>query len=571
MDDNKQGHSRVFSETSVPSSLHTNLANGQRHEEEAKGLGIWDLEDTNDRIQEPGRNWFWNGLARDTSVANKHNLGLEPLHEDGPAPKSFERRAIMEEEEAPEGEEAGSAKSNHLSAAASAFDAENPPAAGLTRARSTTQMRELRDQMSDLKGKISTLKQRAREDNLRRRSLQTLRTPSPFTAAEEYYTGIPLAGEKNGLGLTEVTGAEPLASKHSPKETTPQALSGNSIEEHIKEIIPDTDSGVGLQEQSPKEITPAKDAAEAEADLEPAVAPSLEAEKKQGQALEDGHRVEQAAQATEDTPLSNGDSEDGADSLYGDQDYHETSPLPVGERHEDRPDAFDYEHFFLHSGMGGYTNDAASRTSSHSSMYSVETTKPTYVTEVDLNNTVEPQDQINGNHGRQGSGGSVSSDATFATATEEKSPENDGAVDWIPRQTMAGAWQPDVPRKDSFNEGRLKVSPPIGFISNSGKKHRRETSVQENGFHSPPTPAAPDLLSYLATLLPQDEHHSPRPLNLDDKDRELAERLVRSLAKVCNELQTLGTEGAKYESRVCRRKLDAARRFLDGEVNGEAF
>merc|ERR1719160_2292678 len=53
----------------------------------------------------------------------------------------------------------------------------------LTRSASVAQMRDIQDQMQGLRGKISTLKQQARADSLKRRSLQSLRTPSPFTHA----------------------------------------------------------------------------------------------------------------------------------------------------------------------------------------------------------------------------------------------------------------------------------------------------------------------------------------------------------------------------------------------------
>uniref|UniRef100_A0A8H7N9J0 Uncharacterized protein n=1 Tax=Bionectria ochroleuca TaxID=29856 RepID=A0A8H7N9J0_BIOOC len=53
----------------------------------------------------------------------------------------------------------------------------------LNRSASAAQMRDLHDQMQDLKGKISSLREQARVDSLKRRSLQSLRTPSPFTHA----------------------------------------------------------------------------------------------------------------------------------------------------------------------------------------------------------------------------------------------------------------------------------------------------------------------------------------------------------------------------------------------------
>src|SRR6187402_640373 len=42
--------------------------------------------------------------------------------------------------------------------------------------------------MSDLQGRLFVLRDRARDDTMKRRSLQSLRTPSPFTAAEQWYS-----------------------------------------------------------------------------------------------------------------------------------------------------------------------------------------------------------------------------------------------------------------------------------------------------------------------------------------------------------------------------------------------
>ena len=227
-DESKSGHARVFSETSVPSSLATTLPNGRPPGEEASnGAGANGVDAAlRERHSEPSRNWFWNGLTRNTSLKNagRHN-GLQPLNEDGPAPESFEESAAQHEDIEEE------ATVDLSSPEAATSEAHTPPTNGLARARSTTQMHELREQMQDLKGKISTLKQRAREDSLKRRSLQSLRTPSPFTAAEQWYMGAHSAeGSQSapGSGLVEVSCALPNAEeerqvvKEEPLNGSPQ-------------------------------------------------------------------------------------------------------------------------------------------------------------------------------------------------------------------------------------------------------------------------------------------------------------------------------------------------------------
>jgi len=526
LDENKQGHSRVFSETSVPSSLNTGLPNGP------SGGGT----------TEPARNWFWNGLTRSTSLANRHNNALQPLTEDGPAPESFERRT--REDDIDEEEEVSYSRSDQRLSAASAFNAQNPPATGLTRARSTHQMRDLRDQMSDLKGKISTLKQRAKEDNLRRRSLQSLRTPSPFTAADEYYTGIPLVEEKSlriGLGLLGVSDPEGHEAESTPTAEVAEPVFGDENHNQI-----DRDSGVGLQDQTEEATNPTPSGPDtnatgptpepqSQANLEPNAEPVTDLGREEHEPRMTINHVSEEMPSEENAEGM--ERNDDKDSILEDQDYHETSALPVGERHEDRADAFDYEHFFLHSGMGSYAKRPISRTSSHSSMYSVETTKPS--------NAMDEAPKTNGKHLRNGSVESISTVATFATATEGRDVEVDeGEL---------------TPRRAASN-GKINGSPRKAF--------KRGAFTPDNGSAS--STSSPDLLSHLAAFAPPKEGMRGKPFHLTDSDKELAERLVRSLVKVCSELDALTAEGVKYEARVCRRKLDAARRYLDGEVNGEA-
>ena len=562
--DDHQGHSRVFSETSVPSSLQT-TAPRDHNGDYPRGL---------DRSAEPTRNWFWNGLTRSASVADRHKNGLQPLNEDGPAPDSFERQVIREEDE----EESEKAPNKHhpQASAVSTFNAQNPPNPGLTRARSTNQMRDLREQMSDLKGKISTLKMRAREDSLRRRSLQSLRTPSPLNNSEQQdYSKVPLAEVQirgTGLGLLGV----PQPNAQGPIVVTDdQVESPPTAREHVmaqkagnKEILMDDDSGVGLHE-SPERTPPIANTQQAI--IEPSSQiehPTLnedtneashdnQSEPQRSAKLEAQNRevVENAEAAKEPKEVE--------DSLYDHQDYHET----VGERHEDRADAFDYEHFFLHSAMGHYGR--SHRSSTHSSNYSTETERPATVV---LDDGAKGEQESPGRHERQNSVGSVSSEATFATATEGEAKEDN---EWTPRQTMAGTWLVESPVDDV--NGQEEQSPTARprkqgetKRERSTKKHRREHSVTENGVTAPAS-EAPDVLEYLAALVSQQTGEPASSLMLSDSDKALADRLVKSLAMVCADLHGFSAGAGKYEARVCRRRLDTARRYLDGEVNGEAF
>ena len=532
-----------------------------------------------DRHSEPSRNWFWNGLTRDTSHrhANRHPNGLQALSEDGPAP-SFEQQAAQEDVI----EEDQCMDSKALDAAAT-FNAQNPPSTGLTRARSTTQMNELRDQMQDLKGKISSLKRRAREDNMRRRSFQSLRAPSPFTDAERWYTGTPSSEDvkQGGSSPGLLKDVESPAMVDAPSKTVSHDPGYTSIA--TKDFVENYENGAGFGENqlrwSPREdVKAAEERPENDINGFPSQKQRLVLVDEPP--LADADIDAESPLLEESSPL---EFEAREDSLYGDEDYHETSTSPVVERHEDRPDAFDYEHFILSSALGTYSGVGMRRSSSKkkkranssSSESSVETTKPRNSTDA------MPQEDFmtNGGHVRKDSINSVSTDNTFATANEDADldEEQDG---WTFGHTRSGSRQAEPVRK--LNRGNQSVpdGPILNGVQSSGSRKHIATAKKghANGIlrKSPPTekegiPQPPDLLTMLSATNPWQEGAPPVKLNMGDKDRELVERLVKSLAKVCAEAQTLQAETSIYESRVFRRKLDAARRVLDGEMNGEAF
>jgi len=222
-------------------------------------------------------------------------------------------------------------------------------------------MRDLRDQMQDLKGKISSLKKRAREDSMRRRSLQSLRTASPFTAAEQWYSdGAPSQSQASTEAASDARGA---IAKEGGLPTSEKSEIRITPEVEDMRDEPDLD----LTPRNNTTMRVERPATEASEDRS-ASDPDIDLSKGTGY------------QGDEQPPDSGiaGIDEEEEDSLYGDHDYHETSPSPLGERHEDRPDAFDYEHFFLHSGTGTLARKDLSRSSSRSSTYSVETTKPSH-------------------------------------------------------------------------------------------------------------------------------------------------------------------------------------------------
>ena len=542
------GHSRVFSETSVPSSLHTAPLtkdyerDGKRA---ASALGTTGMSATGSRTQsgwrgpDHSRNGFWNSSSRGVGHSSRQNSPLQPLDEDEPSLASFSKSGTNIN--SPLSGDQPETRITPNSGATSYFDFKQPSAHGLTRSNSALQVCDLRDQMQDLKGKISSLKQRAREDTLRRRSLQSLRTPSPFTAAEQWYTRTSGYGEpQDNIDATPdraMTYQKTQNTVGEVRRVGEENLPVQDVEKGFVDRIMAEDSNGSMP---------------------------LYTENHDDAALDDmgpssQHSADSILQADGDScksslELSTNETTSDIDSLYGDQDFHDTSPLPIGGRHEDREDAFDYEHFFLHSSMG---QNNLKRRGSHSSTDSVETTKP-IANSIDGNGNLPSDDDTprKRGHTRLNSIDSVSTVASFATATEGKTPNEDADEDeWIYWRPMAGAWQPDYP--PDFKTGRKKDS-------------QRDISRKEVAHTKSPSPLPvhhPSMLVSSSTAPATLENGLPRAaLHLSDSDKELLEKIVASLSKVCTHLDMGSNEAGKYKGRPWRRRLDAARRVLDGDL-----
>ena len=91
----------------------------------------------------------------------------------------------------------------------------------LQRSASVAQMRDLKDQVKGLKGKISSLREQARADTLKRRSLQTMRTPSPFTHAQvnQWYAE-PQSNRNSQLGAEAAGDSNPSRNPWNGEESS---------------------------------------------------------------------------------------------------------------------------------------------------------------------------------------------------------------------------------------------------------------------------------------------------------------------------------------------------------------
>jgi len=451
------------------------------------------------------------------------------------------------------------------------------------------QMRDLRDQMHDLKGRLSVLRDRARDDTMKRRSLQSLRTPSPFTAAEQWYSG---AKSYTGPGLTADAGVG-----HSPR------LEGtNETRDHMfdKSIFEDNESEKKRDpEYASSEVTSVyEDVSEGRADGSSSGRKFAEEQSFDIDAGDD--QAEVVNEDDYDDEIVN--REEVADYESDVSLYHDTVSVPLS--HEDREDAFDYEHFFLHSAMGTISQQRHGRRDSFSSEDSVETTRGPVSNNKEANDT-NPRASLG--HFRSESTDSVSTMATFATATEGLGSENgeeDGQNNYAVQHVDALAVRsitPVIAKRSTFGSpaqtghskepqlDKEESGRPLTAIhepeQRNGSNIHRPSVASFDSFESTgttrsfplinkpksrpstqngtPEPGADqNILSTNAQS--NDERLQPSPVHMLAKDDQiLVEQLVASLGKCVLGLQE-ATRGS-YEGRVWRRRLDAARRMLEGE------
>jgi hypothetical protein len=448
---------------------------------------------------------------------------------------------------------------------------------GLTRSASVAQMRDIQDQMQGLRGKISTLKEQARADSLKRRSLQSLRTPSPFTHAR-FDQGLMEPREiRTSVHSQDGMPTSPYVVEEDGREGGGHAAHEVAVGDgHGATEVEHNSSGSERHRSvsSPRDrATPTQSHAAAENNPEDVVedgADDLRTEN--GDVSDEEYGTDQFDDAQSD--MREWESESG-ESTYHDSQQHQMS-------HEDREDAFDYEHFFLHSALGSISR-RGQRDSSESEFSddSVETTRgPT------------------SRSSRRRSIDTLASDDTFATATEGRASRSSAV-----KADMGG-----------YNDGGYDELPPVQEVrSNDGTEspyegqearqrqnsvvYRPTSAAQADRLHRPSvssfestgtnrsfplvnkaklnggvlTPGgSPDLVvrQLSETLMngtsgaPQGTKSGLTLQGLHKDDQIAVERLVASLGKC---VLSLGEASkASTESRMIRRRLDEARRILEG-------
>lgn len=571
---NIAGHSRYFSETSVPDSAEKqNSTRDQRRVSSAIGVvsvnitsGENSVHDANGESQEKSLD------SQNHSVTRQKDM-LWPLEENSPWDTPPDTSSPYEI--SPFGSEE-SRRSGHgrVSSKTSYFGSKHTESNELTRSRSTMQLRDLREQMQELRGKVTSLKQRSREDRLQRRSLQTLKTPTPFTVAPNW-TEESAPGEQVGEN-------------------------GWLVEDEYRSVqaIPPADAKAKEEPTSP-----AQDQQHNNSSIHPEPTRNWKRSSKLGHP--------NSRTAPNDRPNRNLNL--GPDTPVKPLVRKEL-PSPHEEKHEDRPDAFDYEHFFLHSGMLTPGRTPPSRTQperrySHSSSDSAETTKAnepdswaepaavaTNILHLPTNNDTSPSKDPS--HGRQNSVDSISTTATFATATENSETNREHPL-WNFTQSQSPQ-QPDTrrPCANSSKDQRVQNGTYLTFPTASRHQYSNPTppfsptQALASSFPLPSSPlprrtsssspSKPSPSYFSSSSSPSHVLHtllSSSDSKLGATDLALVERLLAQLQTACKELcDEVGESGSgkgngngdgksRYERRVWRRRVDAARRVLEGEMD----
>ncbi|KIL94950.1 hypothetical protein FAVG1_01881 [Fusarium avenaceum] len=503
----------------------------------------------------------------------------------------------------------------------------------MPRSASVAQVRDLKHQMKDLKGKISNLKEQARADSLKRRSLQSLRTPSPFTHAR-WDQGFP-ESRKSQDTTPETSPFLPPWKQESQDKTNDQISP-----KHDTNDAPELEQTKAADDEyvdAEYEHTPSGPEMSGDAIIhDDVVFPRLAAEPDLGDKLDaqddddmiddgetwegdleqDGEEVKQVEQQHN---LQNGghanDMDDDDDDEFvdfesesGESSYHDAFQVPVS--HEDREDAFDYEHFFLHSAMGSMSQHRRDSWSSVCSGDSVETTRGP---------VPAPATDFDSDHERRPSVDTMSSFSSFTTATEGRSsrssnlddttetvvdvPDDSGGPRSSKRTTFGGFKFPlskpnarngsvdlhqnqprratVVHRPASSAATYARHRPSVSSFGSTGTNRSFplvDKSKGANGILTPTssTPgASPDselrqisqnLLNEAASLggieNGQNNGNASAVPGLDKESQILVERLVASLGKCVLGLTESSRAGS--EARMYRRRIDTARRILEG-------
>ncbi|KAG5921336.1 hypothetical protein E4U42_005883 [Claviceps africana] len=235
--------------------------------------------------------------------------------------------------------------------------------AAMTRSASAAQVRDLQSQMQGLKGKISSLRDQAKQDSMKRRSMQSLRAQTPFT---------------NASHEPAITSSKATPSRESGSRASSHAISNGTKSPSETDNERSGIWGEGQEQQSHVESGEKAalnaDQFQGARDIQPPVL-KVDSQLSNGESQQEppqpnGNRLPHVKVMSSGSHTDDNKSQDVSEdalSESGESLYHDTHQEPGDISHEDREDAFDYEHIFLHSAMGTLSRQGMARTDSFSS------------------------------------------------------------------------------------------------------------------------------------------------------------------------------------------------------------
>lgn len=396
-DSSNNRHSRVYSDLNLSASQPLIPSGEPKMSRSVSAMGSTTMPHyrTDERTfsYEPTRAYLTHRASissmQQPSPADKGNPPTVKEEETPPATPEPQGLATSERETEP--------KISNAEEFNSVYPLSGPP----SRTQSQLQVRDLQDQMKGLHIKISTLKVRAQEDGLRRRSLQSLRTPSPLAASNNWFD--------NDMAYKDV--------RNMNNTTRDGPAAGDSVETSILEE----------GNKAPQELITA-DAAKQEDANSVATEFDDDSQSVMESLYEDAEEGEQGQRDSSGSDTDREDLKEVSDEPVDgelDETLEAFPPVPNHDStpHEEREDAFDYEHFILHSALGNYTQTRLRRPS-NSSVSSVETTRPyDHPSRLSRSNSVASQSTM----------------ASFATATEGERDDFESVLYWD-RKFNDGRW-----------------------------------------------------------------------------------------------------------------------------------
>ncbi|MCJ1475946.1 hypothetical protein MMC13_004610 [Lambiella insularis] len=395
------------------------------------------------------------------------------------------------------------------------------------KARSRIELQDLQERIQALNGTASLMIRDIQQNKMQRRSLQTLKTPSPFTVSREWSNKVasPLQSSRSQVHHREDADLEirrPTAKGFSPT-LEPTTLDDNN------DLQDDNKVNDRCTEEARNELFEPFSAPQHSDDESEIIPPSLN-------------------QRTEDSftkPRSM------SDELYHPMERPNDKPLSPPPKHEDRPDAFNYETFFIHSSTGTYSriapslntsisSDGTTRRYSQSSTSSADTTKaaspvPQSPTHTLAPTHLQPSLSTSGGHApirkaaghsRQNSKDSISTENTFATAAESAGPGDISDDDFnlvLPRQKSL----PYRPTNANVTRTQRLTGPVVATSHIPPSVHHQPPS--DASF--PTAPPRKHSSTSLATLL-----HSLNVPQLDAEDGVVVTDILSTLQLACRDL-----------------------------------